>query len=138
MAVEPSVAAAQPAAASGATSRAGVGARFSSGDQLEGMSGSPFISLSDQWRTGNDPNANQSAMQQWLRGGGTPILVTPRVSLAAASFSAMLGMESSDSEAPSMGLSATDRQRAVGTYEYNMRITSGSQRDQGSVINRFI
>lgn len=136
MAVEPSIAAAQPAAASAATNRVGVGARFSSGDQLEGMFGSPFVNLSDQWRTGNDPNANQGTPQQWLRGGGTPILVTPRVSLAAASFSATTGMDA-DAEAPATVLSTTDRQRAVGTYEYNMRVTSGSQRDQGSVINRF-
>src|SRR5271170_7266261 len=131
MAVEPSIAAAQPVAPSSATSRAGVGARFSMGDQLEGMLGSPFVSLADQWRLGSDPNARQSAMQQWLRGTSAPIVVTPRMSLAAASFPAIAGLEA-DTEAPAK-LTQSDLEHAVGTYEYNMRVTSGSQRDQGSV-----
>ncbi len=137
MAVEPSVAAVQSTSPASATNRAGVGARFSSGDQLEGASGSPFVSLADHWRTGNDQNPTQGGMNQWLRGGGTPILFTPRVSLAAATFPAIAGYEgTSESDAP-LSLLPTDRTYGVGMYEHYMRITSGSARNQGSVINRF-
>ena len=76
-------------------------------------------------------------MDQWLRGSGAPMLFTPRVSLAAASYPAISGSGfDGDSEAP-LSLMPTDRQYGVGMYEHYMRVTSGSARNQGSVVNRF-
>ena len=136
MAIEPSIAAAQPAGASASPRGVGMGARYSSGDQLEGMLGSPFVGLADQWRLGGYFDMNQGTTQQWLRGAPAQIVVTPRVALAAASFPAISGVDAEADAAPKK-LTQSDLQHAVGTYEYNMRMTSGSQRDQGSVINRF-
>ena len=137
MAIEPSIAATQPAAASAATGRVGVGAQSSSGDRLEAAFGSPFVGLSDQWRLNSEfsPSA-QGNQQQSARGQAAPIVITPRVALAAASFPAITGLETESDLGPKR-LTPSDLQLAVGTYEYNMRITSGAQRDQGSVVNRF-
>ena len=89
MAIEPSIAAVQSSAAPAAPGRVGIGGQFA-GDSIEGMGGSPFVNLADQWRTGNDPGmaGQQQNANQWLRGGGTPIIITPRMSLAAASYPA--------------------------------------------------
>jgi len=137
MAIEPSIAATQPAAPASAPNRTGMGGRSGSGEQpLEGMFGGPFAGLADAWRLGNNPNSNQGSLQQWLRGAAAPIVVTPRVSMAAASFPAITSVEAEADAAPKR-LTPSDLQAAVGMYEYNMRITSGSQRDQGSHVNRF-
>ncbi len=113
-----------------------MGGRFS-GDSIEGMSGSPFVNLADQWRTGNDPSMSgqQQNANQWLRGGGTPIIVTPRMSMAAASYPA--GASFQEETGIASPLLAADLQRAVGVYEINMRITSTSLTRLGSVINAF-
>lgn len=138
MAVQPSASQVQPATGPAASGRiGGVGSRFSSGDQIEGASGSPFVNLADQWRTGNDPglSTGQQNANQWLRGQGTPILFTPLVSMAAASYPAgATFQEETTIQAP---LLPTDLQRGAGMYEYNMRVTSGSTADKGKVVNRF-
>jgi hypothetical protein len=102
------------------------------------MGGSPFINLADQWRTGNDPGLSTGQQQnayQWLRGGGTQILFTPLVSLAAATYPA--GATFQEESAFQSPLLPTDLQRGVGVYEYYMKVTSGSFADQGKVLNRF-
>ena len=101
------------------------------------MAGSPFVNLADQWRTGNDPSmtGQQQNADRWLRGGGTPIIITPRMSMAAASYPA--GASFQEETGLQVPLLPADRQRFVGIYEYNMRITSTSLVRQGSVINAF-
>ena len=138
MALEPSIAAVQPSAAPVASGHvgAGMGGRLA-GDSIEGMAGSPFINLADQWRTGNDPtmSGQQQNANQWLRGGGTPIVVTPRMSLAAASYPA--GATFQEETGIATALLPTDLLRGVGVYESNMRITSNTTTRQGSVVNSF-
>jgi hypothetical protein len=139
MALEPSsIAAVQPSAAPAASSHVGSGAgsRFA-GDSIEGMGGSPFVNLTDQWRTGNDPSMSgqQQNANQWLKGGGTPIVVTPRMSLAAASYPAGASLQE-ETGVVSAPLPA-DLQRGVGAYEANMRIISNATARLGSVINSF-
>lgn len=144
MAIEPSASQVQPTAAPAAPGRVGgVGGRFSSTDQIESASGSPFVNLADQWRTGNDPGfatgqfttGQQQNADQWLRGKGTQILFTPLVSMAAASYPAgATFQEEGSTQSPPM---PTDLQRGVGAYEYYMKVTSGAVGDQGKVLNRF-
>jgi hypothetical protein len=136
MAIEPSIAAVQSSAAPAAPGRVGIGGRHA-GDAIEGMANSPFVNLADQWRTGNDPSMSgqQQNANQWLRGGGTPIIITPRMSLAAASYPAGATFQEEGGFAPP--LLPADLQRGVGVYEMNMRITSSSFTRQGSVINAF-
>ena len=135
MALEPGVITMQPAAATSAPNRVGAGGRFSSGEQLEGMAGSPFVGVADQWRASNEMDAGQGGANRWLRSGGTPILFTPRVSLAAASYPAIAAV---DAEVENQGPAPTaDLQRGVGIYEHYMRVTSDTQRNIGSVVNRF-
>src|SRR5579871_4883148 len=94
MALEPSVAALQSASSSSATGRMGVGGRFTpGGDRLDSAYGNPFVNLSDQFQTANDGNAGGQGFGQFMRGAGQPILFTPRVSLAAASYPAIAGLE---------------------------------------------
>jgi hypothetical protein len=114
-----------------------VGGRFSSADQIESASGSPFINLAGEWRTGNDPglSTGQQNADQWLRGKGQQILFTPLVSMAAASYPAGASFQEDSSFQSAM--LPTDLQRGVGTYEYNMKVTSGSFADQGKVVNQF-
>jgi len=139
MALEPSVAALQPAAAPMAPNQVGIGGRFATGQQVEGMGGSPFVNLSGQWRAANEggmgAGPGQGNLNQWLRQGGTPILFTPLVALAAASYPALADVQSEQGFAAT--LSQTDLQRGVGVYEYYMKVTSGSFANQGSVVNRF-
>lgn len=107
------------------------------GDQLGATSGNSFVSMADHWRTGNDQTPNQGGINQWLPGSGAPMLFTPRISMAAASFPAISGAGlDGDSDTP-VSLLTADRQYGVGMYEYYMRVTSGSARNQGSVVNRF-
>jgi hypothetical protein len=145
MAVEPSTTQVLPTAGPAASNRIGGGGRASASEQIEGASGSPFINLADQWRTGNDAGLStglstssqqqQQTANQWLRGQGTPILFTPLVSLAAASYPAGATFQEENSfQSP---LAPSELQRAVGVYEYCMRVTSGSTADQGKVVNRF-
>jgi hypothetical protein len=145
MAVQPSTAQVQPTAAPAASGRVGSGGRASASEQIEGASGSPFINLADQWRTGNDGGMStgmstgsqqqQQTANQWLLGKGTPILFTPLVQLAAASYPA--GATFQEENTFQTPVLPTDLQRCVGVYEYCMRVTSGSVADQGKVINRF-
>ncbi len=138
MAIEPSASQVQPTAAPAASGRVGSGSRVSSGDAIEGSSGSPFVNLADQWRTGNDPGLSTGQQQnanQWLRGQGTPIMFTPLVSLAAATYPAGATFQEENTFQPP--LLPTDLQRGVGVYEYYMRVTSGSMSDQGKVVNHF-
>jgi hypothetical protein len=133
MAVEPSVAPVQAASPAAATKAPGGGGRFTSNEPFDAMSGSPFVSLADQLRIGNDQNSSQGGANQWSRGSSAQILFTPRVSLAAATFPAISGIENEEIGPASPQLA--DREHGVGIYELYMRITSGSARNQGSVIN---
>jgi hypothetical protein len=138
MAVAPSAAPTQAISLGPAPSRAATGSRFSSADQVEGLSGSPFVSLSDQWRAANDAGLGsgpgQGNANQFLRGSGSAIQFTPLVSLAAASYPANSSMQADS--APT-ALTLTDLQHGVTMYEYYMKVTSGSLRNQGSVVNRY-
>jgi hypothetical protein len=138
MALEPSIASVQASAAPAASGRvgAGMGGRLP-GDSIEGMSGGTFVNLADQWRTGNDPSmlGQQQNANQWLKGGGTPIVITPRMSMAAASYPA--GASFQEETGIASPLMPADLQRGVGVYETNMRITSNTTTRQGSVINAF-
>jgi hypothetical protein len=138
MAVQPSTSQVQPTAGPAASGRIGGGGRASASEQIEGSSGSPFVNLADQWRTGNDPGLSTGQQQnanQWLRGQGTQIIFTPLVSMAAASYPA--GASFQEETTMQSPLLPTDLQRGAGMYEYNMRVTSGSTTDRGKVVNRF-
>jgi hypothetical protein len=101
------------------------------------MGGSAFVGLADQWRTGNDPSMSgeQQNANQWLKGGGTPIVITPRMSLAAATYPA--GASFQEDTGTAAPLLPADLQRGVGAYETNMRIISNATARLGSVINSF-
>lgn len=138
MALEPSVASVQPSAAPAAPSRVGSGPRFSTGDQIEGTSGSPFVSMGNQWSATAEFDLNNPQQQnanQWLRGSGAQIRFTPRISMAAAAYPA--GATFQEQGATQVNPMRADLEHGVGLYEYYMRITSGTTAKQGSVINRF-
>lgn len=139
MAVEPSVASVQPSSASAAPGRVGIGGpRFSTGDQIEGAGGSPFVSAGSQWSTTAEfdlSNQQQQNANQWLNGSGKQIRFTPRITMAAAAYPA--GATFQEDGAAQNGPMRSDLEHAVGTYEYNMRLTSGTLTKQGSVINHF-
>jgi len=135
MAVQASAELVQPTTASAAINRVGAGGRFTSGDQVEGLSGSPFVSLSGQWRAADNGGLGQGNVQQWLRQPGSQIIFTPLVGLAAASYPATASVQVESGFQNNQ--SASDLQRGVGVYEHYMKVTSGSLRSQGSVVNRF-
>ena len=138
MALQASAEVVQSAVAPAASNRVGPGGgRFTSGDRIDGLSGSPFVSsYSGQWRAADDSGLGQGGLNQWYRAPQSQIVFTPLVGLAAASYPAITSVqvESGNGVSP---LSPTDLQHGVGVYEYYMRVTSGSTRGQGSVINRF-
>lgn len=138
MALEPSVASVQPSSASAAPGRVGMGPRFSSGDQIEGMSGSPFVSMGGQWNSAAEFDLNNQQQQnanQWLRGSNAQIRFTPRVSMAAAAYPA--GATFQEEGVVQANPMRSDLEHGVGLYEYYMRVTSGTTAKQGSVVNRF-
>ena len=136
MAVQASAEVVQPTIASAAPNRVGPGGRFATGDRVEGMLGSPFVNFSGQWRAADDGGFGQSNVGQWLlRQPAAQIIFTPLVGLAAATYPATASVQI-ENGTPSKP-SPTDLQHGVGVYEHYMRVTSGSTRGQGSVINRF-
>ncbi len=141
MAVAPNVAPALGVSATGPAGRVGSGSAFTSVDRVEGSSGTPFTSFSgqtigSQWSPANDQTSGQSnSNQSGTQSGAVRLQTTPLVWRAAAAFAANDSNQwQSASQAPAF---LTDLQRAVGIYESNMRITSGSLTSVGSVINRF-
>jgi hypothetical protein len=115
-----------------------MGPRFSSGDQIEGMSGSPFVAMGNQWSATAEFDLNNQQQQnanQWLRGSGTQIRFTPRVSMAAAAYPA--GATFQEEGVGQVNPMRSDLEHGVGLYEYYMRVTSGTTAKQGSVVNRF-
>ncbi len=83
------------------------------------MSGSPFVAMGNQWSATAEFDLNSQQQQnanQWLRGSGTQIRFTPRVSMAAAAYPA--GATFQEEGVTQVSPMRSDLEHGVGLYEY--------------------
>jgi len=120
-----------------ATSRVTNGSRFANSDRVDGAIGMGSVGINDSWRKAyDDGEMGQGGSNQYPpRSNGSRSPFTPLVGRSAAAFSA--NESNPDGNRPTTPAFLAEMQRGVGIYEFNMKVTSGSLRSQGSVVNRY-
>jgi hypothetical protein len=100
--------------------------------------GGGSVGVSGGWRPRHEDGAGPGfGYFPWYpspqQDGDSP-LFTPFMALSASAFPASETYSEVRANAP---LFLTDLMRAVGIYEFNMRVIAGTLANQGSVINRY-
>jgi hypothetical protein len=113
------------------------GSRFASSDRVDGLVGMGSVGINDQWRKAyDDGNTGQGGSGQYPpRQDSSRSLFTPLVGRSASAYPA--NESNPDGNRPITPAFLAEMQHGVGVYEFNMRVTSGAFRQQGSVVNRY-
>lgn len=135
MATPPDISPAQPIGATAAPGRVAMGSRFASADRVDGLAGGPFLGINGQWGAAKEGYSGDGGGDRSPSRQGRQSLSTPLVFSAAAAYPAKEATIGEGRSGPSLFL--TDLQRGIGIYEYNMKVTAGSLRTQGTVINHY-
>lgn len=135
MATASKVGAAPPAGITSVTDRTGSGGYFMSGDRIDGASGSQSVGISGQWRPRYDDGGGAGGFGQYRQPFESDPQFTPLVGRFAAAFQASETITMETRAAPP--LFPSDMTRAVGIYEFNMKVIAGGFKSQGSVVNRY-
>lgn len=129
------VSASSASSATSVPTRVVTGARYALDEPAQSISGATSVDFSRYWRSSRDDSLSQDGSDSYGQGQErSQPQFTPLVASRAASFPA--NQIYSDS-LPSVILFGSDLQRAVGIYEFNMKLFAGSYATQGSVINRY-
>jgi hypothetical protein len=135
MSSSPKVSATSSNAAISVPTRVVSDARLASYDRAENVSPTTQVDFSGYWRSRYDDTVSQDGSGSFGNGQNrSQPQFTPLVASRAAAFPA--NQIFSDS-LPTATLFGSDLQRALGIYEFNMKLFAGGYDLQGSVINRY-
>ena len=117
--------------------RVGTGDRASTTNAIDGVSGASasFIEIADRWRHANDDMPQNGGSDQGTQEREfAPLIVTPLVARAASGYPAT---EIVSSSSWNTRIFLDEMQSGIGIYEFNMRLTDGTNDTVGAVINRW-